>query len=103
MDDEEYSCIVSGVGERGPGPRVARGAHATPCLPPRAPRASWACQGHGGAGPPERPGDLARLLSVQIWGLSFLPSLPWPLQASQVLAIFAIELSPPPAPRPAAL
>lgn len=50
----------------------------------------------------ERPGDLARPLFVQIWGLSFRPSL-WPLQASQVLAIFAVEPSPLPAPRPAAL
>ena len=76
MDDEEYSCIVSGVGEHGPGSRVARGAHTTPCLPPRAPRASWACQGH----------RVGRARPREAWGLgqapvcaelgAVLPSLP---------------------------
>lgn len=76
MDDEEYSCIVSGVGEHSPGPGVAWGAHASPCPPHRAPRASWACQGHG----------VGRACPGAAWGLgqapvcadlgAVLPSLP---------------------------
>lgn len=30
MDDEEYSCIVSGAGEHGPGTGVAQGTHTSP-------------------------------------------------------------------------
>lgn len=82
MDDEEYSCIVSFQGRLGVGGGPGAGkwwhVHTFPSLSHRDHKCPGAARGTGWLRPTlERPGHLAELLFLGVWGCLFPPRPPW--------------------------